>query len=154
MGDRRSRLFPVPGKEFALFSLRRIRSQMYFGVIMLLIIVTVLSAASLQGVLKFRKLTKSIRERSSELPAAAELGQQVSELRSELWKYSQPDRSGDIEASLSRAGLNIKLQSVEQALESYRAILENSETRDPRIAENDEELNLVANFRNGLDRIT
>ena len=64
---------------------------MYFGVIMLMIIVMVLSTASLQGVLKFRKLTKSIRERSNELPAAAELGQQVSELRSELWQLSNPD---------------------------------------------------------------
>ncbi len=73
-----------------MFALRRIRSQMYFGVVMLLIIVTVLSAASLQGVMKFRKLTKSIRERSLELPQAAELGFRVSELRSALWQVSHP----------------------------------------------------------------
>jgi len=63
--------------ENCLFNLRRIRDQMRFGVIMLLIIVSVLSAASLQGVLKFRKLTKSIRERSLELPEATKLSDQV-----------------------------------------------------------------------------
>jgi two-component system NtrC family sensor kinase len=140
-----------------LFSLRRIRSQMYFGVIMLLIIVSVLSFASLQGVLKFRKLTKSIRERSSELPAAAMLGQQVSELRSQLWQLSQPELEGDFGSShrmISLVTVNTKLRSVEQALEHYYTILKNSETNDPRIAKNDEELSFVAEFRKGLSRIT
>ena len=40
-----------------------------------------------------------------------------------------------------------------QALDRYRSILENSETRDPRIAANDEELGHVAEFQKGLDRI-
>ena len=131
---------------------------MYFGVIMLLIIVGVLSAASLQGVLKFRKLTKSTKERSSELPVAASLGQQVSELRSLLWELNQPETSGDFESFLyqrnfSRVRVKTKLQSVEQALEKYRSVLENSHAHDPRIADNDEELSFVAEFRKGLDRI-
>ena len=57
---------------------------MIFGVITMLIIVGMLSFASFQGVNKFRELTKSVRERSMELPEAAELGNQVSSLRSLL----------------------------------------------------------------------
>ena len=130
---------------------------MYFGVIMLMVIVVVLSAASLQGVLKFRKLTKSIRERSTELPAAAMLGQEVSELRSQLWQLSQPETSSEIasvESSLRQLAVKTKLRSVEQALDRYRFMLENGEIRDSRIAQNDEELSFVAEFRQGLDRIT
>ena len=52
---------------------RKIRSQMYVGVAMLVVIVAVLSAASFQGSLKFRNLTKTTRNRATELPLAADL---------------------------------------------------------------------------------
>lgn len=140
-----------------MFALRRIRSQMYFGVIMLLIIVTVLSAASLQGVMKFRKLTKSIRERSLELPEAAQLGQKVSELRSVLWKLNQVDTRDvrpwlDFE-SMNRADFKQRIHSVNDAFERYRMQLENSQTKDPRIAEKAAELEFVADFGKRLDEI-
>ena len=144
-----------------MFALRRIRSQMYFGVIMLLIIVTVLSAASLQGVMKFRKLTKSIRERSLELPQAAELGLRVSELRSTLWQVSHPDNpigNNDLLPYLNgqqpnRFSLIMKIQAVERALESYQIQLETSEIVDPTIAENTRELDFVVEFTKRLKRI-
>lgn len=144
-----------------MFALRRIRSQMYFGVIMLLIIVTVLSAASLQGVMKFRRLTKSIRERSLELPQAAELGLRVSELRSTLWQVSHPiDQIGDNDfqslpndQKTNRFDLIMKIQAVERALENYQLQLETSETVDPWIAENSREMDFVVEFRKRLDKI-
>lgn len=145
-----------------MFALRRIRSQMYFGVIMLLIIVSVLSAASLQGVMKFRKLTKSIRERSMELPQAAELGTRVSELRSTLWKvnhsrdwrFDNSDFQTNLDVKeLKRFDLNIKIQAVEQALERYQIQLETSETKDPRIAEKSKELDFVVEFKERLNKI-
>ena len=111
-----------------MFDLRRIRDQMRFGVIMLLIIVSVLSAASLQGVLKFRKLTKSIRERSLELPEAAKLSNQVSTLRSNLWEYRhQGNDSANIRSSfdqsrISRSDVTYQLQLVELALKLFRSI--------------------------------
>ena len=134
---------------------------MYFGVIMLLIIVSVLSAASLQGVMKFRKLTKSIRERSLELPQAAELGLRVSELRSTLWQVSHPDNhfdNNDFQSFLdtkktNRFDLIMKIQAVESALESYQIQLETSETVDIRIGENSREMDFVVEFRKRLDRI-
>jgi two-component system NtrC family sensor kinase len=144
-----------------LFALRRIRSQMYFGVVMLLIIVTVLSAASLQGVMKFRKLTKSIRERSMELPKAAELGQAVSELRSKLWEVNHLDNHFDNQdfqsyldvKEVKRFDLKLKIQAVERAFEGYQTQLENSQTIDPRIGEKSSELDFVDKFRERLDKI-
>ena len=117
-----------------MFSLRRIRSQMYFGVIMLLVVVTVLSAASLQGVLKFRKLTKSMRERSLELPKAADLAQEVSELRSLLWQTRSFNDNYHF-PQVDRLDLQTKIQSVELALDNYRIQLDNCQIIDPRIAE-------------------
>ena len=83
-----------------MLDLRKIRAQMMFGVIMMLIIVGMLSFASFQGVAKFRELTKSVRDRTMELPEAAELGNQVSRLRSLLSQMNhqspelaQPSRS-------------------------------------------------------------
>lgn len=130
---------------------------MYFGVITMLIIVGVLSAASLQGVLKFRKLTKSIRERSVELPKAAELGQRVSDLRSKLW--DNRDRQirpliginssfePTINRNVSLEGLKSKIQAVEHALANYEIQVQNSQTRDPRLRDNDAELEFVAKFK-------
>jgi len=106
-----------------LFNLRQIRGQMRFGVIMLLIIVTVLTAASLQGALKFRELTKSIRERSLELPEATKLSNQVSTLRSKLSEYR------------------------------YQNQKIGSETADPWMSEKQPELAFVIEFRLRLDEI-
>ena len=141
-----------------MFDLRRIRDQMRFGVIMLLIIVSVLSAASLQGVLKFRKLTKSIRERSLELPEAAKLSNQVSTLRSNLWEYRhQGNDSANIRSSfdqsrISRSDVTYQLQLVELALDNYEVQLTNSDT-DPWIGEKQPELDFVVDFRSRLDEI-
>lgn len=134
---------------------------MYFGVIMLLIIVTVLSVASLQGAIKFRKLTKNIRERSLELPPAAELGICVMELRRTLWSISHPDNhlgDNDFKSLLkdnvtNRFDLINDFQAVEIALENYQIQLETSEVYDPAIAENKRELDFVVSFRKRLDRI-
>ena len=136
---------PSHPKVVDLFSPKRIRSQMYFGVIMLLVVITVLSAASLQGVMKFRKLTKSIRERSLELPKAAELGHEVSELRSLIFK--------DLWQGVDPLELKTKLQSVDLALEDYRIQLDNCQTIDPRIGEKTEELEFVVEFETRLNRI-
>jgi signal transduction histidine kinase len=145
---------------------------MYLGVAMLVVTMLVLMAGSLHGLLKYRNLTKSIRERSQEFPVAALLGQQVSELRSALWQLSQAEsanqnelfqgriaRLGDAHQnwaafnSLIRLTVQSKLQSVESTLDHYEMALTDSETIDRRIARNDDELRLVTEFRAGLKRI-
>lgn len=64
-----------------MLSRKRIRSQMYYGVITLLCIVLALSAAGIHGALQYRKATKDIRFRSQELPLVAQLSREVSDLR-------------------------------------------------------------------------
>lgn len=134
---------------------------MKFGVIVLSIIVMALFAASLQGVLKFKKLTKSIRERSMELPEAANLSQEVSSLRSKLYEFSLYDpSSNDIQSTLiatsnSNLLLDVKnsLRKVESALGNYENQLTDHEAKDPRIAEKTAELDLIIEFRQRLDFI-
>jgi two-component system, NtrC family, sensor kinase len=145
---------------------------MYLGVFMLLVTLLVLLAGSLHGLLKYRNLTKSIRERGEEFPVAATLGQQVSELRSALWQLSQSEAGNpneifqgriqgwnDLEQNLAartamiRLTVQSNLQLVESTLDHYESTLTDSETIDRRIAKHDDELRLVAEFRAGLKRI-
>ena len=136
---------------------------MNFGVITLSIIVAALFLASLQGVLKFKKLTKSIRERSMELPEAAKLSDEVSSLRSMLWQYGKndPSQSRVFPSSSINRGLdhvdklavNSSLRRVESALNNYEIQLTDNEAKDPRMAEKKAELEFVAEFRRRLDRI-
>ncbi len=141
---------------------------------MLMVTMFVLLAGNVYGLAKFRNLSKSIRERSTELPVVATLGQKVSELRSELWRLGQsenssgflpfeltflpqphadPSNSTDLNAFI-RLNVRSKLNSVEKALDEYQHTLEDSDTVDRRIAVNDEELEMVVQFREGLKRIS
>ncbi len=146
-----------------MISRRKIRDQMYFGVLLLSVIVIAISITSVQGAWKFRSLTKSLRERSLELPEVAELGQHVSELRSLLWKlyhsvpthfHESPDQFINAhELSPDRFILRQKLQQVEVALDSYEFQLENSRVHDPWISESSKEQQFVDEFRIRLNRI-
>ena len=94
-----------------------------FGVIMMLIIVGMLSFASFQGVAKFRELTKSVRDRTMELPEAAELGNQVSRLRSLLSQMNhQPPELAINQVDQSQ--FLLKLMDVEIALRNYETQLQ------------------------------
>ena len=125
---------------------------MIFGVIMMLIIVGMLSFASFQGVNKFRELTKSVRERSMELPEAAELGNQVSRLRSLLAQLNHQTPELAIN-QVDRSQFMLQLLGVENALRNYETQLRNSQAADPRIAEKKQETEFVIQFRKKLNRI-
>ena len=123
-----------------------------FGVIMMLIIVGMLSFASFQGVAKFRELTKSVRDRTMELPEAAELGNQVSRLRSLLSQMNhQPPELAINQVDQSQ--FLLKLMDVEIALRNYETQLQSSQAADPRIAEKKQETEFVIQFRKKLKRI-
>jgi signal transduction histidine kinase len=125
---------------------------MYFGITTLLVIVIVLSVASFQGALKFRKLTRSIHERSMELPEAAELGQEVSQLRSLLAQLNHQTPELAINA-VDQSHFKMKLMEVEKALRDYEFQLQSSQAEDPRIAEKTQETEFVIEFRRKLSRI-
>lgn len=140
-----------------MLNFRTIRSQVFFGVGVLTVIVLMLSAASLQGVMKFRKLTKNIRARSVELPLAADLGEHVSELRSFVWKID-PEKIDvlsirSIHNQIHVGGLHRRLQQVQESLDQYRDQLEKHEISDPRFGDKSRELEFVAKFENSLREI-
>ena len=125
---------------------------MMFGVIMMLIIVGMLSFASFQGVAKFRELTKSVRDRTMELPEAAELGNQVSRLRSLLSQMNHQSPELAIN-QVDQSQFLLKLMDVEIALRNYETQLQSSQAADPRIAEKEQETEFVIQFRKKLNRI-
>lgn len=138
---------------------RRIRSQMYFGVTMLFFIVTVLSIASFQGVLKFRKLTKSIKVRATELPLAANLSLEVNRFSSTVWripKGSPPENHvGSLLPTdiLPRVRYDERRQFVEMALSAYEERLTRLETSDSRLGGIEEETEMILRMRSKLRAI-
>ena len=141
-----------------LLNFRTIRSQLYFGVGVLSVIVLILSAASLQGVMKFRELTKNIRARSVELPLAADLSEHVSELRSFVWKVDRQkaDFAGMptvVDSGIYVGGLLRRLDQLHESLDRYHAQLEAHEIKDPRFADKSKEYEFVAKFEISLREI-
>lgn len=125
---------------------------MYFGVAFSVLIVGALSVASYQGVYKFKELTKSIRDRSMELPEAAELGQQVSRLRFLLAQLNHETPDLTIRR-VDQSDFKLSLMHVESALQDYETQLLTSQISDPRIADKKQETEFVVQFRQKLDRI-
>ena len=139
--------------------LKRIRSLLHFGVAALVLVMALLSFAAFQGIWKFQKLTKNIRDRSTELPLAAELNQKVSELRSVLWDNQKLIASGQdfqfpgLHDESIPTAFSGKRDAVEQALDRYHQELINNENNDIRIAEDSRELEFVFEFRRSLQKI-
>ena len=133
----------------------RIRSLMYWGSTLLCVIVVSLSIASVQGVLKFRKLSKNIRGRATELPLAADLSNEISRLRSSFFKctafhYGVRERNPFPTADFPRFQFRTNLAAVESALNEYEEQLVNSDTSDPRIADTTREREVVSHLRQSL----
>ena len=121
---------------------RRIRSQMYFGVAMMLVIVVVLSISSFHGSLKFRKLIKSARGRAYEMPLVAELAVKISQLRAtigdiagaapcDVYQSATNNLPIDELPDGSLTSIRHDLLSVRNAFENYRYQLENADTDNP-----------------------
>ena len=128
---------------------------MYIGVAMLIVMVVVLSAASFHGSLKFRELTKNIRERGNELPLAANLGQLVSDLRSAFWQRMSYEKAGDVyqqTLAISPINYQYKLQATKDALKDYQQRLEKVPEKS-LLGDNLQEQELAAQFAMSLEKI-
>ncbi len=146
-----------------MFKKRRIRSQMYFGVAMLLVIVAVLSASSFHGSLKFRKLIKSARGRAYEMPLVAELSVKISHLRATIADiaatapcevYQSATNNTPISELPGNALSSIRndLHPVRTAFENYRFQLQNFDT-DTALGNNSRELKFVSHFDEAITKI-
>ncbi len=131
---------------------RKIRSQMFFGVTMLFFIVTVLSVASFQGVLKFRKLTKNIKARATELPAAAKISLEVSRFSSTVFRIPQGGQLDSrlaflLPSDLSRVQYRNRRQIVSRAITDYEEGLNRLETSDSWLGGVEEETQMIKKMR-------
>lgn len=142
-----------------MFSCSRIRTQMYIGAALLVVIVASLSASSIHGAFKFRDLTKSIRARAAELPLTAELNRSVGDLRvshSEMFLpavFPATKQAPNVERKWERMEFLQKLAAVRFALNNYNDQLEHHQLRDPRIADISAEIQTVGMIRIGLQSI-
>lgn len=133
---------------------------MLAGVALLSLIVLALVSASLVAVGKFRKLTKDIRLRANELPLAADLGQEVNQLRESLWSCQSRARAVSrlghmpVEHSLLREDLRYGLRRVIIALDLYDSQVGSATTGgDPRIVDTTVERKLVQRMWASVRRI-
>ncbi|MDA7885058.1 HAMP domain-containing histidine kinase [bacterium] len=128
----------------------------------LLVIITLLSIVSLQGASKYRNLTKSINQRSTEIPLAIELGIAVSDLRSQLWDAQRKQQEIqeywlDIKPQpgerdpLWQINLEAKIQRTEEAFKNYQNKLNNGREFDQGITTTQEEKNNLEKFKEKLD---
>lgn len=142
---------------------RRIRSQMYFGVAMLLVIVAVLSVSSFHGSLKFRRLIKSARGRAYEMPLVAELSVKISQLRATIGDIAGTKTSEVYQSATNNSPINElsggaltsirhDLLHVRNAFENYRFQLVNSDTNNP-LGNNTQELLFVRHFDDAITKI-
>ena len=127
---------------------------------MLFFIVTVLSIASFQGVLKFRKLTKSIKARAVELPLAAQLSFEVNQFSSNVWRIQKgtPEKiNNDLltvsSNFISRFDYTTQLKQAEIAISVYEDRLKKLELSDPTLGGIDKESKMIEEMRSKLRSI-
>ena len=137
-----------------MIALKRIHEQAFVAVAMLFAIVIVLTIASIQGAIKFRSLSKTIQERSLELPKAAELGQQVSRLRTLLFELNFPAQMPQqfSISTVDRSDFTKQLANVEHAFQNYELQLINSKSDDSMLKLH-KDPGFIEEFRNHLEQI-
>ncbi len=132
---------------------------MYLGGTLLCIIVAALSFSSIQGALKFRKLTKNIRERGCELPLAAELSQEINKLRATLWQCESPKTAPGAfrpfvsEQTFPRYQFLSNLRSVDAALNKYLDQLNDHADDASRITDTSQEREMADEMRQSLKQV-
>lgn len=138
---------------------RTIRSRMYFGIASLVVAVAILSLGSFEGVFKFRKVTKSIRERALELPLTSRLQREISSLRIAYYRFQYESANQRNLLSPDADLLNLKadffqgIDAVRLALDDYQKQLESSEVYDPRFANIEEESKVVLAMRKDVEAL-
>jgi len=139
-----------------------IRVKVFICLGLLLLVVTLLSFAGLHGSYAYRNLVRSLRDRGAELPIAAKLSLQVSELRitlnglHELRTCGFPLDDETIAARqvlLCRDKFTLELDTVRQTLEEYRNRLEAKLRAGSRMADNEKEWQTVDEIERTLSRI-
>lgn len=145
-----------------MFNRWPVRYQVRLGTLLLLIVVLLLASVSYLGVMKFHTVSKSIRHRAHELPYAARLSSEISDLRKMnaeiLSSGSNRNRQSLIVSSgpsLLEARLTSyrQMEAVRKAFQDYRSQLVAQPMSDSRISDISAELELSKKIAKCLDWI-
>jgi len=119
-----------------------IRNKLIVGICLLLVIVATLSLSGFLGVYAYRSLARGLRSRAAELPTAARLAQQVSDLRvaaAELRSLGQWNLADNPAAPLATKALDAQfdhhLEQIRKTLSHYRDQLKASDAADSQLSE-------------------
>lgn len=148
--------------EVDVFAKRSIRTKILITTGVLCALVMVLVGAGLYATYAYRSLVKSLSDRVTELPVAAELSRQVGDLRITLSELRGIRANPAPVATASGVPLQVRmmrdrfrdgLADVESTLERYGHLLDHRCLSEPRVADNQHELETVENIRAGLQEV-
>jgi signal transduction histidine kinase len=138
----------------------RIRYKLLFGVTMLFCIVMSLAINGCQGSYAYRELAKTISQRATELPLAADLAQSIGDARVTLSSLRRANDSRGAglaqgaESHMLREQFRTDLLAIEVALESYKKKIDQTAPADPLISDTRKERETVRRIEDLLGRIT
>ncbi len=142
-----------------------IRLKLLVGLGLLVLVVTILAGSGLYAMYAYRDLVKSLSWRVSELPVAADLSRQVSDLRLTLGKlhalrgrrtssFSEIERDRTLSQIWTvRQQFAIQIQQIEATLDNYRTRLEHKRSSESQIADNQRERVTVGKIEATLLRV-
>jgi two-component system, NtrC family, sensor kinase len=138
-----------------------IRNKLLIGIGLLLVIVATLSGSGFLGVYAYRSLVRSLSGRANELPRAAELSEQVSdlrviigEIRSARGTGNQEDRPAEFDLETLSARFEDHVYAIRSKLVSYREQLLVNDRDDTAITDSRDEWDTVRKIDDSLQRIT
>ena len=130
---------------------RPIRLKLLVGLGLLVLVVTILAGSGLYAMYAYRDLVKSLSRRVNELPVAADLSRQVSDLRLTLGKlhelrgrrsssFSEIERDRALSQIWTvRQQFAIQIQQIEVTLGNYRTRVGHKRRSESQIADNQQE---------------
>lgn len=139
-----------------------IRLKLLLGLGLLVLVVSILSSAGLVATYAYRNLVNSLSWRVSELPLAAELNRNVSDLRITVGELrglrvnTFPDAHRDLvpmRVRIARDEFRSELNEVDQILARYRSQLASEMQADPRISDHQREHETLRKIETQLARI-
>lgn len=133
-------------------------NKLLVGISLLLVIVGTLSLSGFAGVYAFRRTVKSLSDRSTELPTAALLDQQVSELRVavEIARHTLGGaraENGPTSTGALRGRFERDLEAVRQTVARYRVQLAGNDPSESPITDSRQELRTLRWIEATLDRL-
>ena len=145
-----------------MFAKRSIRTKILITTGVLCALVIVLVLAGLYATYAYRSLVKTLSDRVTELPVAAELNRRVGDLRIILGELQgiranpvpPPRASGvPLQVRLMRDRFRDGLANVETTLDRYDQLLDHKNLTEPRVADNQHERETVRKIRTALEEV-